>query len=203
LRTLAPERLATEDEIRWKSDFVPAIRPAPVGQPDSVRYPEWFIIKYNHKGEVLLTRILDQIGLEHHVFKFLEKRRRKPPVIMPWLPGYMFVRFDVELDFWQQLLDMPHVIEVLGSQVPRPLPSGDGPGSMDDLRKRLPGRFGKSQAFTSVPVGKEVLITAGIGKNHVGRVTWSSPKRVKVIIMMFGQPIEAELSSADVKIVKA
>lgn len=198
---LTLERPATEEEIRWKSDFRPAIRP-PVGQADSVRLPEWFVIKYNHKGEVLLKRILDQIGMEHHVFKFLQKRRRKPPVIMPWLPGYMFVRFDVELDFWQQLLDMPHVIEVLGSPVPRPLPAADE-GSFEDLVKRLPTRFGKSQAYASVAVGQDVLITAGIGKGHAGKVTWSSPKRVKVIIMMFGQPIEAELSSADVKTVKA
>jgi transcription antitermination factor NusG len=206
LRSRAQEWVDTGELITWKSDFLPAIRFVNDSSSQVRRVPEWFVLKYDHKGEVLLRRVLDQVGMEHHVFTFLQKQKRKPPVIKPWLPGgYMFLCFDLMCDRWQQVLDMPHVIELLGSPVPKPLPPrGDGllprPGSMDDLRLRLPSRLGKSTAYADVAVGKRVRVLAGLGANHIGVVTWSNLKRVKVIIMMFNRPIEAELSSADVKI---
>jgi transcription antitermination factor NusG len=195
-----------EEQTAWKSDFLPAIRHKHGLSEPVQRMPEWFALKYDHKGEVLLCRVLDQVGIEHHVFTFWEKRRRKPPVLRPWLPGgYMFLRFDVQLDFWHQVVDMPHVIELLGSPLPRALPQpGNGPlpaaGSFEDLKRRLPHRLGKSEAYADVAVGKSVTIMAGLGAGFTGVVTWSSHKRVKVIIMMFGRPIEAELSSADIKL---
>jgi transcription antitermination factor NusG len=39
-----------------------------------------------------------------------------------WLPGYLFVEFDVVRDDWGQLKRIPGVIEILGA--PTPLPEG-------------------------------------------------------------------------------
>jgi len=180
--------------------FVHAIRFGLLGAESlgSVRRPEFYALRYVSGKETPVRRLLGLIGLHYHLFTFERYRRRKRPVVCAWFPGYLFLEFDILRDYWQQVLRVPYVLEILGDSRPRPMPL-DGPGSVADLIERLPVRFERSTPVTRIPPGSTVRLLAGVCKGSTARVTWSDAGRVKVVMMMFGRPVEATMVLGDVE----
>ncbi len=175
--------------VNYSPEFVTAIRPG------AEREPEWFVMRFITGKERLLRRLLDQTRLPYHHLTFEHRQRRRPPTERAWLPGHMFIHFDRRRDFWQQILHMPAVLEILGD--PSPLPVG----MMEDLVGRLPNRVAKASAFSTIPPGQTIRIIRGPVAGFECVVTWSDRRHVKVISMMFGRPTELILKIEDVLVI--
>lgn len=193
MRTVGQERLIAED---WKSLFLPAIRTQAVSA-EFVRYTEWYVVQFSTSKEKVLRRVLDHVGMNYRYFTYEFKRPRKKPTIRAWLPGYMMVEFDIEVDRWQQLLDMPGVIEILGR--PSPLPNA-GKWSIDELSAKLAYKLPKNTGVTSVGAGEQIKITEGFGAGFTGTVLKSDRKYATVMMVMFGALQEVDVSLRHIKI---
>lgn len=181
----APKSMA----VQYTPEFVPAIR------AETNRNPYWYVLRFITGKERLLRRLLDQTRLPYHHLTFEHRPRRQRPTERAWLPGHMFVHFDIARDFWQQILHMPAVLEILGD--PSPLPDG----LMEDLVGRLPNRIAKAAAFSTISPGQTVRIIRGPVAGFECVVTWSDRRHVKVISMMFGRPTELILKIEDVLVI--
>jgi transcription antitermination factor NusG len=95
------------------------------------------------------------VDLPFHVFSNRYRNAQQRETIRSWLPGYLFVEFDVARDDWGQLKRIPGVIEILGA--PTPLPEGQ----LEELISRLPTHLERTADDAVIPVGAEVWITAG------------------------------------------
>ncbi len=172
----------------------------PVVSQDSGREPAWHVLRYATSQERALRRLFDQVGLEHHVFLFHYRTRRRRPTLRHWLPGgYMFCRFDARRDRWQQTLRMDGVISYLGD--PDPLPEA-GEGSMLDLRARLPEHLEGNKPDARIAVGTEIRIISGVFTGHAAVVRASDRRTVDVLLMVFGGPTKVTLRVEDVEVVK-
>lgn len=175
--------------VQYTPEFVNAIR----AQAD--RNPYWYVLRFVTGKERLLRRLLDQTRLPYHHLTFMHPQRRQRPTERAWLPGHMFIHFDVARDFWQQILHMPAVLEILGD--PSPLP----PGLMEDLVGRLPSRVAKASAFSTIAPGQTVRLIKGPFTGFECVVTWSDRRHVKVISVMFGRPTELMMKIEDVRVI--
>lgn len=157
--------------------------------------PSWYVLKYVAGKDKLLLRLLDHIGLPYkHLVYSVRVPRFKEMVQRPWLPGYLFLNFDLR-DNWGQVLRMPYALEILG--MPTALP----PGLVADLELRLPLKLSKPSAFSCIAPGTQVRFKRGAFQNHVGPVTWSERRKLKVMLMIFNTPKEIETILSDVEIV--
>jgi transcription antitermination factor NusG len=160
------------------------------------RAPEWFVLRYVAGKEGFVSKLLRQVKLQFKYFVYTKRSRRFKPVELCWLPGYMFLNMDVVRDNWGQVLRMPYALEILGG--PTPLPSG----VIDDLALRLPTSFAKPSALACIAPGTRVRVrNGGAYEGREGPVTWSSRRRVKVMLMIFSCPREFEIDVSDVEIV--
>jgi transcription antitermination factor NusG len=172
----------------WVRQFSPAII------DNAGRKPEWFVLRYVAGKQRLLLWLLRYIGLAHHHLIYMQRMPRSKPVERAWVPGYLFVQFDPLFDNWGQVARMPYALEVLGD--PTPLPTG----LIDDLVARLPLHLAKPSALSCVAPGARVRVRSGSFLSHEATVIWSDRRRLKVLLMLFGRPVEVTLDIRDVEI---
>jgi hypothetical protein len=69
-------------------EFRPAIRNDV--DPDRVREPWWYAVRFNHSRSRVLEPLLKVIDLNYRLFTYEHQRPRRRPTIRSWLPGYFF-----------------------------------------------------------------------------------------------------------------
>ena len=180
----------------WAPSFVPA---AGCG----TREPEWFVIRYVAGRERSVFRLVDFLKLRYRAFGYRFKiprtrHRKSYYTTRQWMPGYFFIEFDVAHDFWQQLLYVPHVLEILGN--PSPLPKV-GSGSVVDLEARLPPTPEGPTTRTSIRPGTLVRIEVGPFAHFVGPVLRSDKRAVVLLPMVFGRPTELTVPIKDATVI--
>ncbi len=97
-------------------------------------------------------------------------------------------------DNWGQVLRMPAALDLLGS--PSPLPVG----VVEDLIQRLPLKFAKPSELACIAPGTRIRVKRGAFKDHEATVEWSSRRRVKIVMIVFGGPVDTTLDVSDVEI---
>lgn len=177
--------------------FSPAISP-PTDEVGCVSYrrPRWYAVRFGQINEALIVRLLNLVGLPYKIFTYQHQVGRRRATTRSWLPGYMFVEFDVLLDEWRQILRIPGIIEVLGD--PTPLDYG----KIEELIERLPSRLPKNDPGADILIGSTVRILNGVFRDHVAKVCESGPNSVKLVWMMFERVITATLRPKDVVVVE-
>lgn len=179
---------------RW---FSPAILSNPV-EPGCVSYrlPRWYAVRFGKINENLMLRLLNMVDLPYRIFTYQHQVARRRETTRSWLPGYMFVEFDIH-DNWGQLLRIPGVIEILGD--PTPLDEG----VVEDLVDRLPKKLPKNASGTVIAIGSTVRILDGTFRGYEAKVIVSNETYVTVLWMMFGHLREQVLKLSDVEVVGA
>ena len=179
----------------WKADFAPAVA------EDAARSPCHFMLHYHLASERALCRVLRHIGLEPTILTFtrrLSRRQKRKIVVRHWLPGYMFLHFDVALDRWQQARRAPGALGFLGDP-PQPLSAED----FHDLQARCPAKMLEgNDEFTVIPIGSEVEVLSGPFIGRTGLVSKSRGRSAWVELIAFNRPSSIELRTRDIRILR-
>lgn len=122
----------------------------------------------------------------------------------PYIPGYIFVNFDIEDERWR-LISATRGIQRLISSTPE-LPSRIRPDAMRAILERCEGGIiDETEVDTAlarfVPVGSIVKVKSGPFSDLEGKVVWSHADRVKVLLSLFQRPTEVRLKSGEVSLI--
>ena len=147
-------------------------------------------MRYRFTAERALLRVISITELEHDVltFRYREEIRR-------WLPGYMFIRIDLEQDYWQQLMRAPGVVELLGD----PTPISDD--VYYDFRARCPSEV-LWEERTIVPIGSNVEVLDGPMHGQRGEVVAQVNDDVMVEMEVFSRATQVRVAATNVMILR-
>lgn len=120
-----------------------------------------------------------------------------------YVPGYIFVRFDPEVDeHWPNINFARGIRTLLYSSAEKPAPIRDV--VMNVLIDRCNGDRVKAEELDAAlsrvfPVGSTVRVVAGALEGHVAKVVWSAEDRLKIMLSVFGRATKVSLSSRSVE----
>lgn len=116
-----------------------------------------------------------------------------------YIPGYIFVRFDrLENPQWPTINYVRGIQRLLYSSSETPAPISDI--AMNVLLDRCNGDRVKAEDIDlalskMLPIGSDVRVLEGPFVNFVGKVSWSSEERIKIVLSLFGRQTETTLSN--------
>lgn len=122
----------------------------------------------------------------------------------PYIPGYIFVRFDANEDVrWPDINFVRGIQTLLYSASEKPAPIRDA--VMAVLLERCNGDRVKAEELDAAlvkffVVGSDVRVTEGAFAQHVGRVAWNEKDRVRVVLSLFGRPTNVSLPSRQLQL---
>lgn len=122
----------------------------------------------------------------------------------PYLPGYIFIRFDPHEDVhWPKINFVRGIQTLLYSASEKPAPIKDA--AMAVLLDRCNGDRVKAEdidlALTKVlPIGSQARVVDGSFKDFVGTVAWSDQERVRIVLGLFGRQTKITLPSRAVEL---
>lgn len=133
-------------------------------------------------------------------------RGKKTEVERPYLPGYIFIRFDVLEDRWQPIHYTRGIKELIRATPERPIPIADK--AMSILLDRCDGQYVRQEVVDAclnklIPLGSTVRLTEGPFANFEGPVKWTSHDRVRVLINVFGRDVIAKMKTSNVELIGA
>lgn len=122
----------------------------------------------------------------------------------PYIPGYIFVRFDPVEDNWQPINWTRGIETLMYGTVEKPARVRDD--AIQILIDRCDGGYVKEEEIDLawsklVPVGSTVQMIEGPFAGHRGKVTWSKDDRVRVLMTLLGGQRELKMKSAAVQVV--
>jgi hypothetical protein len=145
---------------------------------------ECYALRYRIPAEMALLRVLRMARVEHHLLIFRRRLpRRRGLVIGRWLPGYLFVHFDLELDPWQALLREAPGTSLGQLLTASPIP----PDVATDLFARCADVVLRDDMHTVIPAGSEVEITGGPFVGQLGVVASSRGEYAWIESMVMGR----------------
>lgn len=178
----------------WLPEFMDSVVRGPGGEAIFTRNPRWFAVRFAWDLRNSLLRVLKLIGQESREYTYLESqprprgRPRPEPVTRSWLPGYIFLRIDLDYDRWQQLYAAPGFIGYLGG--PTPIREKD----IADLDRLLPKRVAPRDPGLKYHTGDMVKITDGTFAGFEAKIIGVRSKSVLLITWIFGRPTETLVS---------
>lgn len=108
--------------------------------------------------------------------------------IVPYLPGFIFIRFDVDADYWQPIRYTKGIKDFMFSSPGRPAPVRNGAidiiRSMCDEDSCVPAPKADEFLFK---VGDSVKVVEGPFAGFPGRVDALTAKRVQVFVSIFAR----------------
>lgn len=131
-------------------------------------------------------------------------RGREVTTVKPYIPGYIFVRFDREVDNWGRI-NSTRGVRSLMCNAPE-LPTRVRDKAMEAILERCEGQYVIAEEIDEtllpfIPVGARVRALDGAFSGHVGKVILSYPERVTALFQIFGRPTRTELAAAAVEVV--
>jgi transcription antitermination factor NusG len=128
-------------------------------------------------------------------------RGRKHIVEQPYIPGYIFINFDVDDERWKLINSTRGIQRLISSD--SETPSRIRPEAMKVIIERCVDGFvdqGEVDAalVRFVPVGSIVRVHCGPFEGWSGKVTWSHNDRVKVLLSLFGRSNPVSLRATEV-----
>lgn len=133
-------------------------------------------------------------------------RGRTREVERPYVPGYIFIRFDRELDEWRPIQWTRGIKALMYSTVNVPARISDAAmGLLLDRcvvspeGKHYVDERAADALLWSASVGDTVKIKDGSFGGFVGPITWAEGHRLKVLLSIFGRQTEASLLKKQVE----
>lgn len=159
----------------------------------------WYVIQIKHNCEELA-----QINLENQKFKTynpmtveVRQHRGQPMnVEVPLFGGYMFVRFDIDVDRWKAVSSTKGVYKLLTATDARctPLPKG----FVEELRKKE-GKDGyitedkATDTLREFVIGEELQVDNGVFKGFTGICQRVKRDKVLILLSLLGGKTTVEL----------
>lgn len=172
--------------------------------------PPWFAFRIAPQKERAAHELLTKRGFTslfvHEVRETRRVRHKRYQVVKrttPLLPSYALVQHDGTESFWYRLfaqtwpgMDVRVIYSVIGCEGrPYAIPSA----SMDHLMA-LSGVEHRLPTKRKIAVGDTVRIRVGEWRNFTAQVEQVNSKRVKVLLGLFGRPVETLVSVRDVEL---
>jgi transcriptional antiterminator RfaH len=163
--------------------------------------PRWYCVQTHVRGELTAIHGLTAQRFEIHLPKRWERDRHGGRIAAPLFPGYLFVRFDVAADRWRPVVSTRGVYRLFGATVERPTPLPVG--VVEDLIERAGPSGIIDDGTVPDPVaplqaGQLARVTSGPFVDMTGICTWSTGRRVRLLLTLLGGDVETELSRASV-----
>lgn len=167
----------------------------------------WYVAQTHHASEQVASHELTRQGFATLSLLCRSQRivrHRRVERIAPYLPGYIFVEFDIANDPWRSICSTRGVKGLL-STAPE-APTRIRQGVVEELRSRC-DEFGIvvekecDRALRRFLVGDDVRILGGPFAGRVGEVVWSSVDRVRVLMRIFGRETKTLLPCSEVGLV--
>jgi transcriptional antiterminator RfaH len=155
---------------------------ASISKANGVR---WYLVRTIRHREIEASEAIGALELETylpHEIHFARRGRRLIRVRAPLFRQYLFARFDLERDAWQQLRRV-HWVDGIVSANERPLRVPDW--EIDALRRgEQVGAFDQ----TVLPRGCRVRVLTGPFAGMIGEVSRATPRRrVEILFAILGQ----------------
>lgn len=111
--------------------------------------------------------------------------------VKPFIPGYIFVRFDPQEDRWRSINGTRGVKKLFCSDPETPSRVRDG--VMQLILDQCDGDYVRQAGVDEIlsrllPVGSQVVFTEGPFEGYRGKVLLSHVQRLDVILTIFGRP---------------
>ena len=154
--------------------------------------PRWFVVETYWSFEGKVAKSLNEQGYRvfypEVVAEWRRKRNRKADQRSPLFPRYIFVNFDVNQTPWRPIYGTTGVVRIFGvnPEAPTPLPHG----VIEELlgRPEIPAKYAPPDL-----TGKILEINEGPMQHFTGVCTWSTAKRVRVLMQLFERDVTIEL----------
>lgn len=122
----------------------------------------------------------------------------------PYIPGYLFCFFDIEIDPWPRINSTRGVKRLL--PVSRPNPTAMPEAVMAVLLAKCNGKYVDApEVDTEIArvlfVGAKVSLRDGALVDHRGRIEWTDQERVRVLLSIFNRPTRVTVPARSVEIV--
>lgn len=177
----------------------------PVPRAPAVLGQRWFCIQTFPRAEELAISELLAQGFEAHLprerTERLVRRFRKPDefvvTIKPFFRGYLFARFDREVDYWRPIASTAGVRRIFGTAPERPTPVPVGVVEALIARSAPDGIIdGRSSMvrLEAILVGEKVRFLEGPFADLTAVCTWSNSKRVRLLMEVMGGPQTVEIA---------
>jgi len=130
--------------------------------------------------------------------RFLHTTKKKE-IMRPVFPGYMFVRFNIQLDVWEGLYAVEGVKRVFSCGPYRPTAIHPSVIAQIMLEEgMMPQLAPPLAAPATYEAGQQVKILKGPMKDFVGICTKSADQRVSILLTLLGRQFESEYTIEDV-----
>lgn len=169
---------------------------------------EWYVATTKPFQELIAEQNLIQRGLQPFNPKCRVDRtihNRRTSVIRSYLPGYIFIHFDITERFWKYIHTTRGISRLLSGdpETPTRIPLI----MMRVILDRCVGGFVDEAEVDKaiekiVPVGALVRLTAGPLEGREGRVVWSEFERVRVLLSIFCRDSDILLDKSNVEIIE-
>jgi len=123
--------------------------------------------------------------------------------IRQYVPGYIFIRFDAEQDWWYPISGTRGIRRLISAAPMRPIPISDD--AMEVMLQRcdahdfvIPDKVDKSLMW----LGQLVRVRVGPFENRYGRVEWSNGDRVRVVLSFLNSARPVEMQTTDIECFK-
>lgn len=131
-------------------------------------------------------------------------RGREVTTVKPYIPGYIFVRFDRETDDWGRINSTRGVRSLMCNSPELPTRVRDQ--AMAAVLERCDGQYVIAEEIDETlmaffPVGSMVKVVEGPLAGQIGKVQLSYADRVRVLFHIFGRQTKVEMAAAAVDLV--
>lgn len=167
----------------------------------------WYVAATQPCAELVAEEQLGLQGFQPFVPKCLitrTTRGRRVTTERPYLPSYVFVRFDIDDDYWGAVNNTRGVKRLICSTPERPSAIRDD--AMKVILDRCVGQYVKADEIDSawsgiIKCGTVIKVTDGPFEGFEGPVMWSHADRVRALFTFFGAQREIPLSVKQVAVV--
>lgn len=127
---------------------------------------------------------------------------------VPYIPGYIFVHFDVEDWQWRKINTTRGIRSVMYSSAE--VPAVVRSDAMSVLLERCNGQYVRESEVGAIDdairrvvwKGAQVRVNEGPLEGRRGSVTWAAHDRVKVLMLFLGTSREIEMAASDVAVLQ-
>jgi len=169
----------------------------------------WYCINTHPKREQLAAANCVQQGFEVFVPSYIRVYPRIGERIVPLFPSYFFVRFDVETDHWYGLCHTPGVKRLFAIKPTmsskskdfgyiKPIPVPDP--FIETLQAQTLQPIDDKPATPVISPGAKVRVISGHFQDREGICSWSTAKRVSLLMHVMNGTVEITFSRDSVEL---
>ena len=155
----------------------------------------WYCVATNYGQQFLAEASLRADGWEAFFPLHLDRQAGRADRIVPMFPGYGFVAFSPEMDYGAiyRARGVYRLLGKAGAYGPCPMPVDAVEGLIERTSpRRIVDDPGVMAGVVYLTAGSQGRVTAGPMTGWEGLCTMSSPRRVKLLLEMFGTKREVE-----------